>query len=81
MHQSIPAAPSPPCYCGAFSRLVGPGGGAFANFALRGGRAFANPGPLASFSHALSFLSEYDYTEGFTEKKSRLAHLSRTEIN
>ena len=35
--------PAPPCYCGAFSRLVGPGGGAFANFALRGGRAFANP--------------------------------------
>ena len=47
MHQSIPAAPSPtphPGYCGAFARLVSPGGGAFANFALPGGRAFANPG-------------------------------------
>ena len=32
MHQSIPAAPStPPGYCGAFARLVSPGGGAFAN--------------------------------------------------
>ena len=44
VHQSIPAAPStPPGYCGAFARLVSPGGGAFANFALPGGRAFANP--------------------------------------
>ena len=35
MHQSIPAAPnSPPGYCGAFARLVSPGGGTFANFAL-----------------------------------------------
>ena len=73
--------PAPPGYCGAFSRLVSPGGGAFANFALRGGRALPTPSPLANISHALSLLSEYDYTEGFTEKKSRLAHLSRTGIN
>ena len=49
MHQSIPAAPSPPPtrgYCGTFARLVSPGGGAFANFALPGGRAFANPGTI-----------------------------------
>ena len=44
MHQSIPPAPSPPPgYCGAFARLVSPGGGAFAIFALPGGREFANP--------------------------------------
>ena len=44
MHQSIPPAPSsPPGNCGAFARLVSPGGGAFENFALPGGRAFANP--------------------------------------
>ena len=44
MHQSIPPAPSPtPGNCGAFARLVSPGGGAFANVALPGGRAFANP--------------------------------------
>ena len=48
MHQSIstcaqPPPPPPPGYCGAFGRLVSPGGGAFANFALPGGRAFANP--------------------------------------
>ena len=45
--QLCPAAanpsPPPPAYCGAFARLVSPGGGAFANFALPGGRAFANP--------------------------------------
>ena len=47
MHQSIPPAPSsPPGNCGAFARLVSPGGGAFANFALPEGRAFANPGAI-----------------------------------
>ena len=45
MHQSIPPAPSPPPpgLLRAFARLVSPGGGAVANFALPGGRAFANP--------------------------------------
>ena len=37
------AQPLPPGYCGAFSLLVSPGGGAFANFALPGDPAFANP--------------------------------------
>ena len=37
-------APSPPGNCGAFARLVSPGGGALANLARRGGRAFVNPG-------------------------------------
>ena len=49
MHQSIPAAPSPPRppgYCGAFAGFFSPGGGAFANFLLPGGRAFANPGAI-----------------------------------
>ena len=50
MHQSIPPAPSPPPgNCGAFARLVSPGGGAFANVVLPGGRAFANPRPIPSF--------------------------------
>ena len=45
MHQSIPPAPRPPPpgNCGAFARLVSPGGGTFANVALTGGRGFANP--------------------------------------
>ena len=37
-------APPPPGNCGAFARLVSPGGGAFANLARPGARAFANPG-------------------------------------
>ena len=41
-----PPPPPRPGYCGAFARLVSPGGGAFANFALPGGRAFANPGAI-----------------------------------
>ena len=46
MHQSIPIAPWPPPSgnCGAFARLVSPGGGALANLARPGGLAFANPG-------------------------------------
>ena len=58
---------APPGYCGAFARLVSPGGGAFANFALPGDRAFANP---RAIRHARGFLSEYNYTEGFTGKKA-----------
>lgn len=48
MHQSIPAAPSPPPPCGPLwdiFPLVGPGGRALANFALPGGRPLAHPGP------------------------------------
>ena len=71
--------PAPPRgYCGAFARLFSPGGGAFANFVLPGGWAFANPEPFLSFWHTRSFLSENNYTEDFTGKESRLAHLSRT---
>ena len=39
------------------------------------------PGPFPSFWSPRTFLSEYNYTEDFTEKESRLAHLSRTEKN
>ena len=46
MNESIPAAPCPPSpgNCGAFARLVSPGGGAFANLARPGGLALASPG-------------------------------------
>ena len=45
--QLRPAPPPPNLgYCGAFARLVSPGGGAFAKFVLPGGRAFANPGAI-----------------------------------
>ena len=38
-----PPPPPTPGYCGAFSRLVSPGGEALAKFVLPGGWAFANP--------------------------------------
>ena len=46
-----------------------------------GARHLPNPGPTPSFWHAHSFLSEYNYTEDFTWKTSRLAHLSRMGKN
>ena len=74
MHQSISAAPSPhPGYCGAFTCLFSPGGGAFANFALPSGLAFANPGAIPELfqvTHTHGFQSEYNYTEDITEKKA-----------
>ena len=44
-----------------------------------GDRHFPTPWPFPSFWHARCFLSECNYTEGFTgKKKNRLAHMSRT---
>ena len=82
MHQSIPPAPNLPGYCEGFARLVGPGGGAFANFSLPVGRAFANPGaiPELSNTHAVSY-QNVTTQRVLLEKKSRLAHLSGTGIN
>ena len=82
MHQSIPASPSPPRATeGAFALLVSPGGGAFANFGLPGGRAFANPGANPELLTRTRFPLTRYYTEDFTGKTSRLAHLSRTGKN
>ena len=47
--------PAPLGYCGAFARLVSPGGGAFANFVLPGGRAFCQP--RAFDTHTVSYQS------------------------
>ena len=82
MHQSIPLAPNLPGYCEGFARLVGPVGGAFANFSLPGGWAFANPGaiPELSNTHAVSY-QNVTTQRVLLEKKSRLAHLSGTGIN
>ena len=57
---------------GAFVRLVSPGSGAFANFALPVGRAFANLGATPSFRHARGFLSKYNYTEDFTGNNKQI---------
>ena len=70
MHQSIPAAPSPPpprATVGHLPALSVPGVG-----------HLPTPGPFLSFWHAHGFLSENNYTEDFIGKESRLAHLSRT---
>ena len=49
----IQLRPAPLGYCGAFARLVSPGGGAFANFVLPGPRAFCQ---LRSFNtHTISY--------------------------
>ena len=53
-----PPPPSRPGYCGAFARLVRPGGGAFANFALPGGRAFASPGAIPELLTRRQFPNE-----------------------
>ena len=73
MHQSIPAAPRG--YCGAFARIVSPGGGAFANFALPGDWAFANPRVIPEL------LTRTQFPIKVLLEKSRLAHLSRTGTN
>ena len=48
IYASVNSSCPPRGYCGAFARLVSPGGahGTFANFTLPGGRAFANPGAI-----------------------------------
>ena len=83
MHQSIPAAPSPfpppPGYCRAFARLVIPGVEHLQILCCPVGGDLPTPGPFLIFWHARGFLSEYNYTEDFTGKESRLAHLSGQE--
>ena len=74
-HQSIPPVPRPPPpppgNCGALTRLVSPGSGAFANFALRGGRAFGNPRAIPELLTRTRFpISEYNYKEGFNGKNA-----------
>ena len=71
MHQSIPATPRTPppphpppnpSYCGQF-----------VNFALPGAGHLPTPRLFPSFWHECSFLSEYNYTHGFTEKKKQIS--------
>ena len=64
--------PAPPGYCRHFPALSVLGVGHLQILHCAGAGHLPTPGPLASFSHALSFLSEYDYTEGFTERKKQI---------
>ena len=79
--QHPPPPPTPSDYCGAFARLVSPGGGAFADFVLHEGRAFVNPGSISELLTHTQFPIRIYLHRRFYWKKSRLAHLSRTGIN
>ena len=83
MHQSILPAPSDPrppsqAIAGHLPALSVPGVGHLQILYCPGAGHLPTPGPFLSFWHARGFLSEYNYTEDFTGKESRLAHLSRT---
>ena len=82
MHQSIPAAPSPSpprATAGHLPALPFPGVGHLQILCCPVGGDLPTPGPFPIFWHARGFLSEYNYTEDFTGKESRLAHLSGQE--
>ena len=83
-HQSIPPAPTPPpsrATAGHLPALLVPGVGHLQILHCPGAGHLPTQGPFPSFWHARGFPSEYNYTEGFTGKKCRLAHLSNTGIN
>ena len=69
MHQSIPAVPCPPPplgNCGAFARLVSPGGGTLANSERPGGRVLANPGGTPEkFVDVFQRFFNVNYQNGF----------------
>ena len=69
MHRSIPPVPSPhtPSHLPALSV---PGVGHLQIFHCPGAGNLPTPGPFPSFWHAHGFLSEYNYTDGFTGKKA-----------
>ena len=78
MHQWIPAAPSPPATMGHLPGLSVPGVRHLQILRCPGAGNLPTLGPPPSFWHARRFLLEYNYTEDFTGKTSRFAHLSRT---
>ena len=80
--QLRPAPPPPTGYCEAFAHLVSPRGvGHLQILCCPGAGHLPTPETFPSFWHARGFPSEYNYTEDFTGKESRFAHLSRTWIN
>ena len=82
MHQSILPAPNlPGLLRGIWPPCRSRGWGICKFFTARGPGICQPRGHSRAFKHARGFLSECNYTEGFTGKKSRLAHLSRTGIN
>ena len=68
--QLRPARPPPPrATAGHLPALSVPGVGHLQSLHCPGAGNLPTPGPFPSFWHARSFLSEYNYTEGFTGKK------------
>ena len=63
---------------GHLPALSVPGVGHLQILCCPGAGHLPTPGPFLSFLHARGFLWENNYTEDFTGKESRLAHLSRT---
>ena len=61
---------APRATAGHFPALSVPGVGHLQILHCAGAGHLPTPRPLASISHALRILSEYDYTEGFTGKKA-----------
>ena len=71
MHQSIPAAPTPPPpTAGHLLAFSVPGVGHLQILRCPGAGHLPNPGLFPSFWHARGFLSEYNYTENITGKKA-----------
>ena len=75
------APPPPPRLLQGIFPSYSPGGGVLANFALPGVGICQPRGHHRDFWHSRSFQYEYNYTEDFTGKTSRLAHLSRRAKN
>ena len=80
-HFQLLPAPPPRATAGHFPALSVPGEGDLQILCCPGTGRLLTPGPFPSFWYALGFLSEYKYTEDFTGKEIRFAHLSRTWIN
>ena len=73
MHQSIPAAPRPPrATVGRLPTLSVPEVGHLQILLCPGARHLPTPGLFPSFWHAHGFLSEYNYTEDFTENDKHI---------
>ena len=70
--------PLPDLLRGICPALSVPGVGHLQILRCPGAGNLSTPGPTPSFWHARGFLLEYNHTEDFTGKTSRLAPLSRT---
>ena len=68
VNPAAPSTPPPQTTAGHLPALSVPGVGHLQILFCLGAGHLSTPGPLASFWHARSFLSEYIYTEGFTGK-------------